>query len=247
MSLYRADLHVHTDASSDGRSTLAELAAAARAAHMDAMAVTDHGRCTPVPESLDGVLLIPGCEIATAAGHMTGLFLKRPVDLEALGHLPEPAAAVAAVHEAGGLAVLAHPYEHRDPDGRWYVCIPDGVETANARADMKDHRANEKAAALAEKLGCAAIGGSDGHHTGEVGGACTQIEAAELSVDALRQAVRERACRAVLYRRTSWMQKGLSQWRSACRHGGVRRLCHGLAYLAKCAGREAMEKLRGRA
>lgn len=247
MSLYKADLHVHTDASGDGRSTLEALAAAAKAAGLDAIAVTDHGCCTPVPESLAGVLLIPGCEIATAAGHMTALFLDRPVDLAALGRQPEPAAAIAAVHGAGGLAVLAHPYEHRDPDGRWFVSVPDGVEAANARADMKDARANEKAAVLAEKLGCVSVGGSDGHHTGEVGNAYTEIEAAALSVQALRAAVRDGACRAVLRRRTGWMQKGLSQWRAARRHGGVRRLAHGLVYLARCAGWAALERLRRRA
>ena len=247
MSLFRADLHIHTDASGDGRSDLTALAAAAKAAGLDAIAVTDHDLCTPVPERMDGVLLIPGCEIATAGGHMTGLFLARPVDLAVLGHRPEPAAAAAAVHAAGGLAVLAHPYEHRDPDERWLTAGLDGVETANARADMKDPRANVKAAALAEKLGCAAVGGSDGHHTGEVGNAYTEIEAASPDLDALRQAVRDGRCRAVLRRRTGWMQKGLSQWRAARRHGGLRRLAHGLAYLAKCAVWAALERVRGRA
>ena len=68
MSLFRADLHVHTDASPDGRSPLAAIARAARRAGLDAVAVTDHDLCTPVPETLEGVLLIPGCEVSTAAG-----------------------------------------------------------------------------------------------------------------------------------------------------------------------------------
>ena len=42
MSLFRADLHVHTDASPDGRSPLAAIARAARRAGLDAVAVTDH-------------------------------------------------------------------------------------------------------------------------------------------------------------------------------------------------------------
>lgn len=110
MSLFRADLHVHTDASPDGRSPLAAIARAARRAGLDAVAVTDHDLCTPVPETLEGVLLIPGCEVSTAAGHVTGLFLERPLDLAALGRLPPPEEAAAAIRAAGGLAVLAHPY-----------------------------------------------------------------------------------------------------------------------------------------
>ena len=53
------------------------------------------------------MLLIPGCEVSTRAGHITGLFLDRP--LEPLPHLPPPEEAVAAIRRAGGLAVLAHP------------------------------------------------------------------------------------------------------------------------------------------
>ena len=112
MNLFRADLHVHTSASPDGRSSLEAVARAARAAGLDAVAITDHDLCTPVPASLEGVLLIPGCEVSTRAGHITGLFLDRPLPLEALGRLPAPEDAVAAIHQAGGLAVLAHPF-HR--------------------------------------------------------------------------------------------------------------------------------------
>ena len=245
MSLFRADLHVHTDASGDGRSTLARQAAAARAAGLDAMAVTDHDRCTPVPERMEGVLLIPGCEISTTLGHITGLFLARPVDMVALEKPRSPEAAVRAIHEAGGLAVLAHPYELREPDRAGLQVALDGMETANARADLKDAHANEKAAALAAELGLAPVGGSDGHHAKEVGNAYTELEAAELTLDALRAALAGRRCRAVLVRRTGWVQKGLSQWRAARRHG-PRRQIHGLLYLGKCLWRAMTEKLRGR-
>ena len=88
MTIYYADLHVHTAASPDGRSSLEDLTAAAAAAGLQALAVTDHDRCTPVPAAMNGILLIPGCELSTRAGHITGLFLERPVDLAALGHLP---------------------------------------------------------------------------------------------------------------------------------------------------------------
>ena len=131
---FRLDLHVHTDASPDGRSSLADQAAAAKAAGLDAIAVTDHNLCTPVPPELEGVLLIPGCEVSTTDGHIVGLFLDAPLDLEGLcsGGLPTGAAAVEEIRRRGGLAVLAHPYQstrrprRASPSGltRWRPPMP---------------------------------------------------------------------------------------------------------------------------
>ena len=108
---FNVDLHVHTDASPDGLHSLAQQASVAGAVAMDAMAVTDHNLCTPVPQRLDGVLMIPGCEVSTTQGHITGLFLEKALDLDALraNGLPTGAQAVAEIHRCGGIAVLAHP------------------------------------------------------------------------------------------------------------------------------------------
>ena len=236
MKIYRADLHVHTDASPDGRSSLEEAARAARAAGLDAIAVSDHDRCTPAPAAMNGVLLIPACEVSTRAGHITGLFLERPLDLERLGRLPAPESAVAAIREAGGLAVLAHPF-HRPgtPEERFRFDL-DGVETANARACFKVPDANERAAAFAAGRGLPAVGGSDAHDAKEVGNAYTELEAAELTADALRQALAQGRSRAVLKKNTPHLRKGLSQWTKARRRGGVLSLGKAAAYVLYCAG-----------
>ena len=224
MSLFRADLHVHTDASPDGRSPLAAIARAARRAGLDAVAVTDHDLCTPVPETLEGVLLIPGCEVSTAAGHVTGLFLERPLDLAALGRLPPPEEAAAAIRAAGGLAVLAHPY-HRPLDG---------IEAVNARACFKVPDANRRAAALAGQRGLPQAGGSDAHDAAEVGNAFTELEAEALTLPALRAALAAGRSRAVKRRDTPRLRKGLSQWTKALRAGGVRRVAVAAAYVVYC-------------
>ena len=52
MSIYRVDLHLHTAASPDGRSSLEGIAKAAKAAGLDAIAVTDHDLCTPDRKSV---------------------------------------------------------------------------------------------------------------------------------------------------------------------------------------------------
>lgn len=233
--LCRADLHVHTAASPDGRSALPELAAAARRAGLDALAVCDHDLCTPVPERLEGVLLIPACEVSTRAGHITGLFLDRPLDFQALGRLPEPEAAVAAIRAAGGLAVLAHPFHRPGRREEELTFALDGVETANARAAFKVPDANARAAAFAAARGLPAVGGSDAHDAKEVGNAYTELTVREITVPALRAALAAGESRAVLVRNTAHVRKGLSQWTKALRRGGVLRLGKAGAYVCWCA------------
>ena len=238
MSIYRVDLHVHTAASADGRSSLEDIAKAARAAGLDAVAVTDHNLCTPVPAALEGVVLIPGCEVSTAAGHITGVFLERP--LEALGRLPPPEAAVRAIREAGGLAVLAHPYQRPGAAPEAFAFPLDGIEAANARACFKVPEANEKAAALAQKRGLPAAGGSDAHDAAEVGSAYTELEAQALTLPALREALAAGRSRAVLRRNTSHFRKGLSQWTKARRGGSLPRLGKAALYLGYCAALDVL-------
>ena len=231
MSIYRVDLHLHTAASPDGRSSLEGIAKAAKTAGLDAIAVTDHDLCTPVPAALEGVLLIPGCEVSTAAGHITGLFLERPLPLEALGHLPAPEAAVEAIREAGGLAVLAHPYQRPGAAPEQFTFPLDAVEAVNARACFKVPEANEKAAALAQKRGLPAVGGSD---------AILFPGVRQTSVSALREALAAGRSRAVLRRNTSHFRKGLSQWTKARRGGGLPRLGKAALYLGYCAALDVL-------
>ena len=210
---FNVDLHVHTDASLDGLHSLAQQASMARAVAMDAIAVTDHNLCTPVPQFLNGVLLIPGCEVSTTQGHITGLFLKSPLDLEALraNGLPTGAEAVEEIHRRGGLAVLAHPYEKPGADPTTFDFRPDCVEGINARAAFKVKDANERAAALAQAWGLPAVGGSDAHAHQEVGNAYTRVEAEAPTLEALKAALLAGACEPVLLRETPHLRKGLSQ------------------------------------
>lgn len=243
---YRIDLHVHTGASPDGLSSLAELARAAKAAGLDAIAVTDHNLCTPAPAALEGVALLPGCEVSTAAGHILGLFLDSPLDLDGLRRegLPSGRDAVEEIHRRGGIAVLAHPYEKPGARPRGFDFLPDCVECANARAGFKVRRANDLAADLAEYWGVPAVGGSDAHSRREVGNAYTEVEAESLTAPALREALLGGRCRPVLARETSCLGKGLSQFGKRRRQGGLKNLAIGAAYVAYCAGRDVGRTLR---
>lgn len=189
MSIYRADLHVHTSASADGRSSLKEIARAARRAGLDAVAVTDHNLCTPVPERLEGVLFIPGCEVSTRAGHITALFLTRP--LPAWPAPPEPEEAVAAIRDCGGLAVLAHPFQHRREMEPLLPLVPslDGVEVWNSRANRKNPRANQMAADFAQAQGLRPFAGSDAHLPQEIGNGRILVEVEACTLPVLRGAL----------------------------------------------------------
>lgn len=240
MKTYRVDLHVHTNASLDGRTGLEDLCRAAKKAGLDAIAITDHDQCTPLPEAVNGILLIPGCEISTRGGHITGLFLERPVDLEALGHRPKPEQAVAAIRQAGGLAVLAHPYQKPGAEHKPFSL--DGIETANARAAFKVPNANGRAAELARAWNLPAVGGSDAHDGKELGNAWTELTAPERTVPALREALRSGQSCAVLKRNTPLIRNGLSQWRKAQRQGSLPRLAKGGAYLAYSAVKTVVKR-----
>jgi PHP domain len=107
-----ADPHCHTLAS-DGMVTPGQLVAAAVAADLDLIAVTDHDTMASVKDARDrgeaaGVSVVPGQEITTrwpAQTHILGWFLREPVrggmSLEDT---------VAAIHDQGGLAVIPHPF-----------------------------------------------------------------------------------------------------------------------------------------
>ena len=221
----KADLHLHTLRSHDGRHSLEQLIAAAKAKGLDAVAVTDHNHYEALPQG-DGILLIPGCEFSTDKGHITGLFLEQ--EPQKVGTVAEDV--IKEIHRLGGVAVWAHPYQKGDAP---LPCGIDAVETANARADYKQKGCNEKAAALSEERGLPAIGGSDAHSTAEVGNAYTAIECEKCSLTALKKAILNGDCRGVLVRNTPRRMIGLSQLARRKRMGGLKNLCIGSLYLAK--------------
>lgn len=235
----KIDLHVHSDASPDGRSTLDELARAAKARGLDAIAVCDHNRFTlETPEEREGVLLLPGCEVSTRTGHVLALFCRSPFPLPA--ELPGLADASELIHGAGGIAVIAHPYTRADRDREDEARFLDGAECANARAFFHNPAANAMAEDFAARHGLIRTGGSDAHHAGEVGNCCTVARCAERTPEAVEAALRAGACRPVFVKNTSRTRKGLSQLTAARRRGGVKNLCVGLAYTVWCAGRDIL-------
>ncbi len=231
-----SDLHVHSRASVDGRSSVTALIEAAKQRGLSAITVSDHDLCTP-PGSDPGILLIPGAEITTANGHILGLFLEKPIDFEALGPYPAPERAIAEIHACGGLAVLAHPFAPVKLTEDEILALGfDAIETANARAMLKKG-ANEKARLLAEKAGLPGTGGSDAHCAKELGGCVTEFDC-ERNLTAMKQALKAGQCQAKEICPCKWVFKGLSKLRREKNCGTCFTRCKAFAYFCACVARD---------
>ena len=234
-----ADLHVHSRASVDGRSSVEDLIQTAKARGLAAITISDHDLCTPLPERPD-VLLIPGVEITSANGHILGLFLERPIDFDVLGRYPAPEKAIVAIHNCGGLAVLAHPFAPVKLSEEAISKLPfDAIETANARAMLKPG-ANEKARQLAAGLHLPGTGGSDAHCAKELGGCVTEFTC-EPSLSALKAALLEGRCNPIEVRACKWVWKGFSKLRRERTCGTFVSRCKALGYFAGCVLRDILK------
>lgn len=181
----KLDLHVHSRRSPDGRMTLEEIVALARARGLQGAAVCDHDLALAGPPEFDGFLLIPGVEVSTQLGHLLGLFVAGPVETRDFFE------AVDVIHGQGGLAVLAHPFEHSRDGSRLAPAVPllDGIEVQNSRADRKIHDANALARSFAQVCGLRPFAGSDAHCPQEVGNSFTVAEADALTLEAAKEAL----------------------------------------------------------
>jgi predicted metal-dependent phosphoesterase TrpH len=199
------ELHCHSALSHDGRDSVEELLAAARAADLDAVAVTDHDAIAASLEAVElapeyGLLGIPGMEVSTAAGHVLAIGVEElvPADLSFEETLDR-------IRDLGGVAVVPHPFQvsrsgvMRNVD-RETLATADAVEVYNSR--LLTGRANRKAERFAAEYGVPTTAGSDAHIAEMVGRAVTAVDA-DPTVASILQAIRE-GHTSVEGRRTPW-------------------------------------------
>ncbi|MFI5183505.1 MAG: PHP domain-containing protein, partial [Vicinamibacteria bacterium] len=130
-------VHVHTTLS-DGGGTPEETIAGAKAAGLGFLALTDHNNldAKPLEGYHDGLLVIVGTEISTAAGHVVGLGIPDPV----YRFSGDPTDALADVLGAGGVAFAAHPLSPRE-EFRWTgwdLPGPWGMELTNGDSQWRE-------------------------------------------------------------------------------------------------------------
>ena len=195
----RIDFHVHSFFSMDGISSPEDLIAAARASGLNGFAITDHNTCDAVDymlghgfmredgRAVDGFLVIPGVEVTTADGHLLCLGCRLPSSLKG----KSPLEVCRLAHASGGICVAPHPYDLFRAGIRESVLdtLPlDGLEVFNAATTMKRH--NRKAYQYAAKRGLPMTAGSDAHHAGAVGVACTILDTDDFSVAGVLSALK---------------------------------------------------------
>lgn len=227
----RLDLHIHSERSFDGCMSLDEIVRLARERGLNGVAICDHDRVLESVPEYDDLLIIPAIEVSTERGHLLGLFVTKPIETRQFSE------AVTAIHTQGGLAVIAHPFEHSTDANRLDDVMSrlDGVEMWNSRADRKNRAANAMALALAKKWDKPVTAGSDAHVPEEVGGGVTVLEAEELSIPAVKAALL-RGAKQVEGRRGRAMCVARSQkTKREKTNAGAKKQVKGMLFTVKCA------------
>jgi len=189
-SLLKIDLHVHTEFSPDGKTTLNEAIAYAKRRSLQGIAICDHNTvegALRLAGKAKGFIVIVGQEVLTSNGHMLALNITKPVQ----GGL-SPEETTRLIHEDGGLAVMAHPavlvkgtsWRRLDRNTKY-----DAVEVINSAA-LPFSASKFMATRYAENMSLPKVAGSDSHVPRLIGCAYTQIESGP-ELESIVEAVKE--------------------------------------------------------
>jgi predicted metal-dependent phosphoesterase TrpH len=171
----RVDLHLHSNFSHDGQSTLEALIERSRTCGLDRIALTDHNTVEGALQlaQMAPELAIVGEEVKTREGELIGLFIN-----ERLIPYLRPEEAMDHIHEMGGLTYVPHPLDRRRDHFRAerIVELADRIDIIETYNPWCEASANQAAAALASDLDKVAATGSDAHSARELGRSWMEID-----------------------------------------------------------------------
>lgn len=214
---YAGDFHVHSRESGDARPPLDEIATFARSRGLDFVELSDHNVLTQndfiVAAQADhpDLLLVPGMEFTTYAGHANAIGATVWVDHKIGQPDVTIEGAIAAFADQGALVSINHPvldlgtfcigcaWDHENDPSTIHA-----IEIASTGLDQAGGLFDDQAIGYWDDL-CdagahlAALGGSDDHRAGvdlggfqsPIGDPTTMVHATELSVAALLQGIRD--------------------------------------------------------
>lgn len=165
----KIDIHTHSSYS-DGVNTPEEMVNHAKKIGLDGIAITDHnvieGSIKALKYNSENFTVIPGIEISSIEGHILALgiteLIERAIPAEEV---------IEKIHELGGIAIAAHPYDRlRSGVGDLIHKLDfDAIETVNGHTLLNTWGM----VSISEDVGLPMVGGSDAHCLDEVG--CVSI------------------------------------------------------------------------
>ncbi|RLI95721.1 MAG: metal-dependent phosphoesterase [Candidatus Altiarchaeales archaeon] len=168
--MMKIDIHTHSSYS-DGYNTPKEMVKYAKKIGLDGIAITDHneikGSLNAMKYASDDFKVIPGIEVSAKEGHIICL------GIEEVFETYTPAdEVIERVHELGGVAIAAHPYDRfrRGVGDLIFKLDFDAVELYNGHTLLTYKSTKD----IIEKIELPVTGGSDAHIAEDIG--CVFIE-----------------------------------------------------------------------
>jgi predicted metal-dependent phosphoesterase TrpH len=183
----KIDLHTHSTCS-DGLGRPEDIIESAKGKGLDGLAITDHNTLDgyfSVSDMEGDLLIIPGFEVETEAGHILVLGLEElPSGVEGISYEE----LIGWVRVRNGLTVIAHPAISRFHMAEWNRSKPDAVEVLNAMYPLQFFV--QRGLRLSQRMGLPALGGSDAHDHFTVGDAYSVVDVEKANVEDVLMAIR---------------------------------------------------------